>query len=240
MLDYVNDVSIEGAARRTPNKIEQTVEVAVFLFLIVPSMTLSLFAVRQGNLQFPLVASATILRDLALVSLVWFFLWRNGEPVKRIGWSWRHGGKELIWGGVLFVPFFVTASLVEWAMLRLGLSAPGTSLPSFLRERALPEALLAVLLVSVVAVTEETIFRGYLLLRFRTILQSTKAAVVLSSLIFALGHGYEGSAGLVTVGAMGVMFAAVYLWRGSLIAPMVMHFLQDFLGIVLIPLLGLK
>jgi membrane protease YdiL (CAAX protease family) len=58
--------------------------------------------------------------------------------------------------------------------------------------------------------------------------------------IFSLGHGYEGSAGVITVGFMGLVFALVYLWRGSLVAPMVMHFLQDFIGIVLSPLLGIR
>jgi membrane protease YdiL (CAAX protease family) len=42
------------------------------------------------------------------------------------------------------------------------------------------------------------------------------------------------------VGCMGIAFALVYLWRGSLVAPMVLHFLQDGAGIVLLPLLGLK
>jgi membrane protease YdiL (CAAX protease family) len=102
------------------------------------------------------------------------------------------------------------------------------------------ELALAVVLVAVVAVAEETIFRGYLLLRFRTVLGSTTAMVLLSSFIFALGHGYEGTAGLVTVGVMGAVFALVYLWRGSLTAAVVMHFLQDFVGIVLVPLLARK
>jgi membrane protease YdiL (CAAX protease family) len=61
--------------------------------------------------------------------------------------------------------------------------------------------------------------------------------VLLSSFIFSLGHGYEGTAGLATVGVMGAAFALVYLWRGSLVAPIVMHFLQDFIGIVLLPYL---
>ena len=52
---------------------EPLVEVSVFLFLIVPSMVLSFFAVKQGTLSFVLVAFATILRDLALVSLILFF-----------------------------------------------------------------------------------------------------------------------------------------------------------------------
>ncbi len=87
---------------------------------------------------------------------------------------------------------------------------------------------------------EETIFRGYLILRFREVTSNTAAAVLLSAVLFSLGHGYEGSAGVVTVGVMGLVFALVYLRRRSLVAPMVMHFLQDFIGIVLVPLLGLR
>jgi uncharacterized protein len=122
--------------------------------------------------------------------------------------------------------------------LHAGLSGPSTPLPSFLNDKGAAEELLAVVLVTVVAVTEETIFRGYLLLRFLPMLKSTTASVLLSSAIFALGHGYEGSSGLVTVGVMGAVFALVYLWRRSLAAPIVMHFLQDFLSVVILPALG--
>lgn len=219
---------------------EQALELAVFLFLIVPSMFLSLFAVQQGNLGFRLVATQTIFRDLALVSLVWFFLWHNGEPVWLIGWSGRRLGREILLGVVLFIPFAAGAALLEQALVRGGLSTPATPLPSFLRERGPGDAVLAVVLVTVVAVAEETIFRGYLLLRLRSLLGSAPAALLLSSAIFAVGHGYEGSAGLVTVGTMGLALGAVYLWRGSLVASIVMHFLQDFLGIVVVPLLGGK
>ena len=100
--------------------------------------------------------------------------------------------------------------------------------------------LLAGFLVVVVAICEEVIFRGYLILRLSEVTRSTAAGVLLSAFIFSLGHGYEGSAGVVTVGVMGLIFAVVYLWRGSLIAPMVMHFLQDFIGIVLTPILRHK
>jgi membrane protease YdiL (CAAX protease family) len=37
---------------------------------------------------------------------------------------------------------------------------------------------------------------------------------------------------------MGLAFAFVYMWRRSLVAPIVMHFLQDFIGIVLLPWFG--
>jgi membrane protease YdiL (CAAX protease family) len=49
-----------------------------------------------------------------------------------------------------------------------------------------------------VAVAEETIFRGYLILRFRAVTGRTSAAVLLSSIVFSLGHGYEGMAGVIS------------------------------------------
>jgi len=219
---------------------EQAVEVAVFLFLIVPSLVLSLFAVRQGNLSFVLLAVATIFRDLGLVSLILFFLWRNGENVERIGWSLRRAGREAALGVALFIPFVFGAALLERGLLRVGLSRPATPLPCFLEARGGSEFLLAAVLVAVVAVAEEIIFRGYLILRFQAVLRGSARAVLLSSVIFSLGHGYEGSAGLVTVGVMGAVFAVIYLWRRSLVAPIVMHFLQDFLSIVLLPFLGMR
>ena len=101
--------------------------------------------------------------------------------------------------------------------------------------------LAAVVLVAVVAVAEETIFRGYLLLRFTALARGTTAAVLLSTAIFSVGHGYEGTLGLATVGVMGLALALVYLWRRSLAASITIHFLQDFMGIVVAPLLfGLR
>lgn len=66
---------------------EQLLEVLVFLFLIVPSMVLSFFIIRRGSLGFVFTAFSVILRDLALVSLILFFLWRNGEPLEGLGWN---------------------------------------------------------------------------------------------------------------------------------------------------------
>jgi membrane protease YdiL (CAAX protease family) len=217
---------------------EQLVEVSVFLFLIVPSMVLSFFAIKQGTLSFVLVAFGSILRDLALVSLILFFVWRNNEPVTWIGWTFKNSRKEIALGIMLFIPFTLGTGLLEKGLRAMGLSAPSTPLPSFLAARGMGEFLLAFVLIVIVALAEETIFRGYLILRFKAITANPIGAVLLSAAIFSLGHGYEGSAGVVTVGVMGVVFALVYMWRQSLVAPIVMHFLQDFIGIVLLPLLG--
>ena len=90
----------------------------------------------------------------------------------------------------------------------------------------------------VVAVGEETIFRGYLIQRFHGLTGSAVGAIVISAFVFALGHGYQGSAGVATIGVVGLIFGALYVWRRSLVAPIVMHFLLDFLSVVVVPLSG--
>jgi len=221
-----------------PGRKEQLLEVCVFLFLVVPSMALSFFAVKQGSLGFVLVAVATILRDLSLVALILFFAWRNGEAMAALGWSVRQGWSDIGLGAVLFVPMTFGAAWLESVLRAAGFSVPATPLPALTPAQDLGQLLLATVLVIIVAVAEETIFRGYLMLRLIAVTESPTAAVALSAVLFSLGHGYEGSAGVITVGAMGAVFAVVYLWRGSLVAPMTMHFLQDFIGIVVAPLVA--
>jgi membrane protease YdiL (CAAX protease family) len=221
-----------------PDRKEQFLELSTFLFLIVPSMALSYLIKQEDNLSFRLSAIASILRDLALVGLILFFLWRNREAVRSIGWTPRNVWKEVLLGVSLFFPLFYISGYLENALHAAGLSLPSAPQPSFLFPKGPVEVALALIMVLVVAIAEETIFRGYLILRFR-VMMSNVAAVLLSIAVFALGHGYEGTAGLVTVAFMGLVFTLVYQWRQSLVAPMVMHFLQDFAVIVLPPLLAM-
>jgi membrane protease YdiL (CAAX protease family) len=229
-----SDKGIQGKLSRRG----ELLEVSVFLLLILPSMLLSFFVFKQGTLGFAITAVATIFRDLGLVSLVLFFLWRNGEGVIRVGWTFHRCGKEIALGIGLFIPLYVSASFLEEILQKAGFSIPSTPLPSFLTTKSVGELVLAIILVTIIAVVEETIFRGYLILRFKTLVDSPLLLALISAAIFSLGHGYEGTAGVITVGYMGFIFALIYLWRQSLVAPIVMHFLQDFIGIVLAPLLG--
>lgn len=213
-----------------------TVELLVFLFLIVPSLALSLFVTGLPDTPFTLEAIASILRDCALVALLLFFLWRNREPLTDIGWTTRHLGREALLGLALFVPTTLLANAAELGLRSLGLSSPRHA-PEALTPAHGPQTVLALGLVVVVAIAEETIFRGYVLSRLRESIGNTPLSIVLSAGIFAIGHGYEGSAGVITVGLLGVVFAVVYVWRGSLVAPVVMHFCQDLVAVVLIPAL---
>jgi uncharacterized protein len=218
--------------RAQPSRKVQTIEVTVFLLLIVPSMALSFLTEKEQNLRFAQMAIGSMLNDIALLSLVLYFIWRNQERVESIGWKFDHFGRDLALGVVLFVPVYLGGNMLANLLHQIGLSAPERQ-PSFLAVSGLKQLVLSVMIVTIVAVVEETIFRGYLMLRFTGVSAHRSAAVILSSIIFSLGHGYEGMAGTVTVFLLGVLFALIYLWRKSLVAPMVIHFLTDFTSIVL-------
>ncbi len=213
-------------------------ELAVFLLLIVPSMLIS-FPGLGGSFGFPLLAVSVIFRDLSLTCLVLFFLWHDGVPLSRLGWTFAGLKQEALLGVALFVPILYGIAILKRLFEWVGLSGV-KGVPQFLTAKGPIEILLACVLVVVVAVAEETIFRGYLILRFNQLTGSIASAILLSSAVFSLGHGYEGTAGLGTVGVLGIILALVYLWRKSLVAPVVLHFLIDFFPLVLLPLLGIK
>lgn len=140
--------SANGASKVQSSRNDQLVEVSVFLFLIVPSMALSFFAVKQGSLSFVLVAFAAILRDFALVSLILFFVWCNGKPAHWIGWTFENVWKEICVGIGLYIPFFFAAGLFGSALRVAGLSVSSAPLPSFMAARAMVEVSLAIVLVA--------------------------------------------------------------------------------------------
>jgi len=75
-------------------------------------------------------------------------------------------------------------------------------------------------------ICEELLYRGYLiwyLSHWLTIYQ----AAALASLLFGIGHAYQGWRGVLTTGLVGVFLACVYLFTGSLFLGMVMHALMD-------------
>ncbi len=220
-----------------PSRKAIALEVCVFLFLIVPSMVLSFFVGGEDKTGFVLLALSAISRDLALLSLVLFFAWRNHEPVSRLGLTSKDLDRNILLGFALYIPFLFVIGLITRLLTALGLSQSSEPGPSYFRVGGHGELVLAVVLVIVVAVSEETIFRGYLIRRLQTATGNTAAAVLLAAVVFALGHGYEGPLGVVAVGVMGLIFSLVYLWSRSLVAPIVLHFLQDFLAIVVAPYL---
>lgn len=227
-------VHAPGSSPPAASRRVHRIETLVFLLVLLPWMGFALVGASPERLDFTLVAVVIMLHDLALTALALYLAWRGGEGVGAIGWVGRNAGREALLGLGLFVPLFAGVALVQALLRAAGLAEPAGP-PPFLLPESGGEQALALVLLLVVAVAEETVFRGYLLHRLSQASGSRGFALVLSTVIFAFGHAYQGTLGIVAVAAIGFAFAVVYLWRGSLIAPMVMHFIQNFLGLIVAP-----
>jgi len=75
-------------------------------------------------------------------------------------------------------------------------------------------------------ICEELLFRGYLIPWLGQALPIW-AAVLLSSVLFGLLHAYQGPAGIVRTGAVGLVLALVFVATGSLLVPIVLHVVVD-------------
>ncbi|MDT9598561.1 CPBP family intramembrane glutamic endopeptidase [Sphingosinicella rhizophila] len=143
--------------------------------------------------------------------------------------------REPVWGS----PGFVTGLLVALVLaivarpIAVGLSRKmSEAFANALGKFALflpttPRALALAILVSLAAgLFEEVAYRGYLLPYFENFLPLW-GAVIASSVLFGLGHIYQGVAGTVSTTFIGLVMALAYLATGSLWVAIGLHALLD-------------
>jgi len=82
-------------------------------------------------------------------------------------------------------------------------------------------------MVSITAgVCEEILYRGLLLATLASLV-GTWPAVAISSLIFGMGHAYQGIAGIAKTGTIGLVLALLTVFSGSLFIAIVLHAVVD-------------
>ncbi len=86
-------------------------------------------------------------------------------------------------------------------------------------------------LVSLTAgITEEIIFRGYLMQQLSAWTRSPIGAIFLAALLFGSVHLYEGLAAIIPLAALAVVYGfVVRYYKGDLRAVVIAHTLQDFI-----------
>src|SRR5271166_1962101 len=86
-------------------------------------------------------------------------------------------------------------------------------------------------------VSEELVFRGFLLYYLSTYLpqMNTPERVLLASLVFGMGHIYQGWKGALGAGILGLILAAFYLMTGSLLLPVLVHAAVDARVLLIFP-----
>jgi membrane protease YdiL (CAAX protease family) len=87
------------------------------------------------------------------------------------------------------------------------------------------------ILISITAgICEEAIYRGYLQKQFTALTRNVPAGILISALLFGLGHSYQGWRRASVISLMGAMAGILAYWRRSVRPGMLGHALQDLLG----------
>jgi uncharacterized protein len=86
-------------------------------------------------------------------------------------------------------------------------------------------------------ICEEVVYRGFLFhyLHIAPFHLSLMWALAVSTLIFGIGHLYQGAAGAASTVVAGALFGMMYLMTGNLILPIVVHAAMDLRVLLMLP-----
>jgi uncharacterized protein len=185
--------------------------------LLLSAKTLSVFLLLESGIAFLILAVILKIRR---------------ETIFGLGLRW-HRWKSQLAIGLALVPCFFLLNGAVALIFR-------TYFPQYyLDENPLTQLIqtpqqLALLIFSALVAggIKEELLRAFILTRFRLYLGGAGLGLVLWSIGFGAGHYVQGAQGIVTAGLYGLIFGAVYLQSGSLIAPIVAHSVYDSLALL--------
>jgi membrane protease YdiL (CAAX protease family) len=197
--------------------------------------------IRSGD-QFSLsfVVTRSLADTLLLIGLMVVLTRAHGESVKELWLGRRPAVREALLGLALVPWIFL---LVVGLLIGLRTLAPAlhnvetNPMEQLASGGALNAAAFGLVAIFAGGVREE-LQRAFLLRRFEQHLGGVRVGVVVLSVAFGLGHAVQGWDAAVTTGALGALWAVVYLWRRSTVAPIVSHAGFNSLEVLRIAILG--
>ena len=183
-----------------------------------------IYAVGMGTLQnnFGLDSLWHMLGLIVISAAIFLFVKKNGFMKKYGLAGWAKNSKAMLW----FIPLWILSCLNLFS--------------GFSPDYPMPGLFYAAVSMALVGFAEELIFRGFL---FKAMLKdgNVKAAIIVSSITFGLGHivnlftGHELIATLtqmVFAIAMGFVFTLVFFKSGSLLPGILAHSIIDVFSVL--------
>jgi len=159
--------------------------------------------------------------------IIWGFLHLNGETLKGLGWIFNQWKQEALIG-LAFVPVLFASTFVMSLSFQLIFPMYLTDVNPLLNLIQTRTDLILFLVSSIfVGGFKEEIQRAFVLNRFGSHLGGIYVGLILWSLFFAYGHMMQGVDNAAGAGVLGLIFGLLYIWRRSLVAPIVAHAVYD-------------
>jgi len=156
---------------------------------------------------------STCVRSAVVSALVLYLLWRSGDPWEWFGLS-RPRWSDLVMGILVALAVGVAHRVVLatiWMPLPTAWKESVDSGHGFAVQGSAAEWALSVTAQLANGFAEELSMRAYLLLRLRQLRGSAATALLLSSLLFATYHLYQGPWGCISAFVYGVLLGLAFL-----------------------------
>jgi len=153
----------------------------------------------------------------------------SGVSRRQLGWDPGQGLTEVWLGLGLGVGFSLLSTL--GTMLAVKVFGPEIYSPAIMKNivpRSREEWFPVLVAILPAVILEELLFRSFLLGGFSLIIPAIVAALLFST-FFGLMHAPQGILGVVGTGLVGFVLSVVFIWRGSLLAPLVAHYTTNVL-----------
>jgi len=185
--------------------------------------------IRDKGLSGPLLPYYELFGALSIIALILFIVWIRDASLEKIGGQKFRPVDFLIGLGLCLVFFAVGAYLRAAIPPDLYKHWYAMGKPSPVQEEVFGKVPIWSIFPGLFAVNalEEVLMRGYLTGRLLELLSTKWAAVLLSSILFALWHIYEGPIGVLNALAIGLIFGTFFVYARRLWPLIVAHFSYD-------------
>ena len=177
-----------------------------------------------GGLSLRYVTVLSLADTALVIGLVLIFLRARGDLPRALFLGRRSVWPEALLGLVLVPVVLLVVGALSLAIERLAPwlhNVPENPLASLLKN---PRDLMIFAVVAILAGgLREELQRAFVLDRFERHLGGALLGLVLFSAVFGFGHLLQGYDAAVLTGVLGAMWGALYLWRRSVLAPLVCH-----------------
>lgn len=178
------------------------------------------------------IALDVTIRTVVVVGLVWLLLRSSGESFRDLGFATGPIGRFVLRSSLLALGLFVVTNFVLNTVFA-ALVGRGESPPIAELFRDPHDAPLWIYCAVVGGGFAEELTRAFVVTRFEKVLGRPGLifAVVVHSIVFGLGHLYQGNASAMSSAFTGLFLALIFLHRRRVIDAMAVHALFDLMGI---------
>ena len=156
----------------------------------------------------------------------------SGLSPAQLGWVFPAVGSQLLWGvlwGTGLALFFYLST--KWLVARTGQQFYSSAVIQAITPHSAKELGLVLVAMVPVVLLEELLFRSLLIGGLSPLLP-TPWLVVGWSVLFGLLHAPQGLWGMIGAGAAGLLLGLLFVSQGSLLLPIVAHYVTNSLQII--------